>query len=435
MYEDLKGKKLLVIGSTAAEVAIIKAAKELGMYTISVDGITNRDVTPAKRAADEAWDMDYSDTEAVAERCRREGVNGVLAGYSEFRVLAACRIAKAIGTPFYATEEQILLTRDKRQFKNACSRCGVKVPQDFCTAYPLSAEERAAIRYPVIVKPADYGGRRGISVCRSEEELDAAVEYAMRMSVGGKLIVEEFLVGTEFSAVYTLADGEISLSCVNEKYTAGDQRTKNQLCELVITPAYMLPRFLKEADGPIKDFLRSIGARNGVANFQGMYTENGVYVFEMGYRINGNNDYKIVAHHNGVNFMHMLINYSVNGTMGPGIEKDDPAFDCYYSTVVMNLHGGTVTKFNYDRLREREEIFDLQFYIREGDRITEDGTTRQKAGMIKESGRTIRDIQEIFNYTYDNLIVRDEKGGNMLFRRLDFAPIAANHERYSGERA
>ena len=117
MYEDLKGKKLLLVGSEETDSCIVRIAQSLGIYVIAVDGTTTSEKTIAKLAADEAWDIDYNDTKEIARKAFEEHVDGVIAGYSENRVLAACRIANAIGTPFYATEEQIEITRNKRKFK------------------------------------------------------------------------------------------------------------------------------------------------------------------------------------------------------------------------------------------------------------------------------------------------------------------------------
>ena len=62
MYEALKGKKLLIIGSDSGNINIVNAAREMGVYTIAADGISDWSRAPAKRAADEGWDIDYSDT-------------------------------------------------------------------------------------------------------------------------------------------------------------------------------------------------------------------------------------------------------------------------------------------------------------------------------------------------------------------------------------
>lgn len=423
MYEDLKGKRLLVIGSASSDVAIIKVAHELGMHVISVDGITDYSRAPGKLEADEAWNINYADTDAVVERCKQTPVDGVIAGYSEFRVLAGCRIADRLGLPFFANEEQIELTRNKRVFKDTCARYGVKMPKDYCFSYPVSQEDKKKIEYPVIVKPADYGGRKGITVVESPEKLDAAIEYAVGKSESRTIIVEQYLVGTEFAAIYTLADGTISLSCVNDKYITNDQERLSGLCEFVLTPASFLDRFIAEADQPLRSFLQGIGAKNGVAFFQGIYTAKGVYVFEMGYRVNGNNDFKVVDRVNGVNFVKMLINYAVNGTMGPGIEKDEPHFPYYTATVPVNVHAGTISKLEYQALHEMEGISRIHCFAKPGDVIHEDGTTRQKVMLVGITADSIEEIGKLYHRVMDNITIEDENGCSMLFRRFDISRL------------
>ena len=80
MYKAVSGKKLLIIGSDSGNVNIVNAAREMGVYTIVADGITDHSKALAKMAADEAWDIDYSDLETVTQKCKAVGVNGVFAG-------------------------------------------------------------------------------------------------------------------------------------------------------------------------------------------------------------------------------------------------------------------------------------------------------------------------------------------------------------------
>lgn len=423
MYEDLKGKRLLVIGSAACDVGIINVAHELGMYVISVDGISDYHYAPAKLVADEAWDIDYSDTDAVVKKCLVSRIDGVMAAYSEFRVLAACRIADMLGLPFYATEEQIKLTRNKRIFKDTCVKYGVKIPKDFCFTYPVAQMDKQKIEYPVIVKPADYGGRKGITVCESAAQIDVAIEYAASKSESKTLIIEEYLKGTEFSAIYTIADGVISLSCVNEKYITDDQERVTGLCEFVLTPASFMEQFIQEADTPLKNFLAGIGAENGVAFFQGMYTQKGIYVFEMGYRVNGNNDFKAIDRNNGINFMKMLINYSVHGTMGTGIEKDNPHFPYYTATVPINLHAGTIAKLDYEALKKNSGIYEINCFVKEGDVIHEDGSTHQKAMLLRMAGKSMEEVRALFDYAIDSVTIENQSGESMIFKKFDFSRI------------
>lgn len=411
--KNLKGKKLLVISSDSNDLSFVQAAKELGVYVVCCDRYDNWELSPAKKAADEGWNIDYTNTQAVAEKCREAGIDGVIAGYSEDRVMAACKISKAIGTPFYATEEQIELTRNKRAFKELCKKHGVPVPADYCSGLPLSEEERKKIEYPVIVKPSDNGGRKGISVCFSERELDDAIRCAVENSKNGEIVVEEYVTGTELSAIYTLSDGQISLSCLNDKYNSEDQGGTSRLCDFVLTPSKNYDQYIRTVDAGIKAFLQDIGARNGVANFQMIVGQRGIRVFEMGYRVNGNDDFKVIRKNNNIDFLKMLISYSLTGDMGDDLSKDDPCFKTYNFTLCMFLHGGTVGTVSYDSLIDKNGINDISVLRQPGTVIVEDGTNRQKAVMIKGSAESLDQVVDLVHFAQDHMKFLDTEGNSM----------------------
>lgn len=419
MYDNLMGRKLLVIGSDETTANIVETARSLGVYVVAADGRKTSVSTPAKNLADEAWDMDYSHVEEIGKRCREEKIDGVLAGYSEFRVLAACRIAEYIGTPFYATREQIDLTRDKRSFKDACKQYGIPIPEDFSYTYPLTEAEIRAVRYPVIVKPADYGGRKGISVCMDREELEKGLQLAKSLSQAGKVIVEEYILGTEISAVYTLSKGEISLSCFNEKYINEENGRRNGLCDLTVTPSNYYDMYLRTTDGKIRAFLQGIGAKAGVAFFQGIAREDGIYIFEMGYRLNGNNDYQAAEKYNGISYMKMLISHSLCGDMGDDLGKDDPLFPEYNCTFKLYAHAGTIGRLLYGGPEEIPGIDSVHVCAGPGCTIVEDGSTQQMVLSYKLSAKTIDQVRQIIDSIQDSVAVDDTEGKNMLFGRFD----------------
>ena len=423
--EDLKGKKLLIVTSDGSDRALLKAARELGLYVICCDRYTDYRVSPTKAMADEAWDIDYTDTERVAEKCREAGVAGVIAAYGENRVEAACRISEAIGRPFYATVEQIDLTRNKILFKNMCEKHGIPTPHRYKLSIPLREEEVSEVRFPVIVKPSDNGGRKGISVCRNKEQLKEAVDKALAESIYKDVVVEEFLKGTEMSALYTMADGKISLSLLNDKYISEDEDSKGFLCSFVITPSRYLEQYCREVDPQIRALLKDIGAKNGVATFQMLVSEGRIYVFEMGYRINGNNDFIITEKENGLNSCHMLMHYSLTGSMGDDLKRDTPFFRKYYCTFVVLLHAGKITKLDVEELKGVKGIEDIYFTKQIGDVVSDRATNVHKSGMIKFSAETLSEVGQLVHFIQTHLHIEDENGKSMLFDEFDTARLEA----------
>lgn len=419
MNANIKGKKLLVIGSQSSDINIMNSAHEIGAYVIAVDGNTNYAMNPGKLVADEAWDIDYSDIDAVARKCIEAGVDGVMAGYSEFRVLSAAKVSEKIGKPFYATSEQIEITRSKRKFKDLCVKYGVPIAKDYCFSYPMTQEEKESVRFPVIVKPTDYAGCKGITVCYNSEQLEEAIEYAAKLSVSKTIIVEDYLIGTELMAIYTIVNGTATLSCLNEKYISQDHERISGLCDVVLTPSKYYEKYISETDGLMKGFLKGIHAQNGVAFFQFIANDDGITAFEMGYRLNGNNDYKIIQKYNDINYMNMLISYSLTGEMGDDNEKDDPEFGECNCSLLMYVHGGTIGSIHYEALKTDSRVVDIFSWITEGKTITEDGSTQQHALTFKLVTKNIDEMAELIKYVYSKVSVTDVEGNNMLFKPFD----------------
>ena len=97
-------------------------------------------------------------------------VDGVIAGYSEFRVENMIKLTKRLELPCYITEEQLEITRDKIKFKDCCRKYGVPVVKEYKTIEEVN-------EYPVIVKPTDRAGSIGISIANNYDELLKAYKY------------------------------------------------------------------------------------------------------------------------------------------------------------------------------------------------------------------------------------------------------------------
>ncbi len=419
MFKEAKGKKLLIIGGETNITNIVNQAKEMGVYTIVTERENNGAKLPAKLVADEAWDIDYSDMETLVKKCQEHGVDGVMSGYSEGKVLCAAELSELLGKPFYATSEQIRITRNKRTFKELCQKYDIPIAVEYCKDGKMTDEEKDSVQYPVIVKPSDYGGRIGISICYNREELDIAVEKAESSSVAGTVVVEEYLAGTEIIAIYTVANGEISLSIINDKYLSKEGREYACLCDVAITPSKFYNMYINTVDGKIRDFIKGIGFTDGVATFQFIANEEKITAFEMGLRLNGGNDWKLLDLYNGINYLKMMINYSVTGDMGGDLSKDNPQFNEYMCTYVMYAHGGKVGEFSCSGIDTIKEVIDISPYVTVGKVIPDKGTTQQRVISFKIRANSIDEISRVIKTIQEKIVVNDDKGNNMLFDNFD----------------
>ena len=163
MKEQIKGKKLLVLGGTVDEINLVKRAQKLGAYVIVTDYYENRDISVAKTIADEAWDVSWSDVPQIVQKCKDNKIDGITAGYSEIKIDYLIKICKCLDKPCYINEKQLEITRNKKLFKEYCRSCNVPTVKEYVDVDSVD-------EYPVIVKPVDRSAAIGIHICHNHSK-------------------------------------------------------------------------------------------------------------------------------------------------------------------------------------------------------------------------------------------------------------------------
>lgn len=432
MYEELKGKRLLILGATADECQILRAAKELGVYTITTDNHEDWDDAPAKKFSDEAWNISWADIPALEAKARERLVDGVLAGFSEFRTNCAIKLSQKLGTPFYISdEEQLAITRDKLLFKSICRKYGVPVAKDYCLSGKVTQEELDAIEYPVIVKPTDNAGSRGIRFCKNKDGLNDCINYALSYSESKRVVVEEVLCGHEIVAYYTIADGEPAFSSIFDKYERKEREGFNALMDAYLYPSNQLCKFQREYDANVRNLLKNMGLKNGVVSLQGFAQPDGSLVFfELGFRLGGTNSFNYTEYFNGVSHLKMLISYSLTGNMHPEeLKKEDATFKsqygCTFTLLAKDGKIGYMTgKEDIDKL---PNILYSTFYHKIGKLIENDGSQLSKVYRAYIVGKSLKEIRDVIQKIQNTIVVKDVGGQNMLFDRFDSNKLSENY--------
>lgn len=432
MYEDLKGKRLLILGCSQDECQIVEAAKSLGIYTITTDNHENWDDAPAKKIADEAWNISWADIEAMKEKAIERKVDGVIAGYSEFRTNCAIALSQALGTSFYIeSKEQLAVTRDKLLFKSVCRQNGVPVARDFYVTADLKQEDIDAIEYPVIVKPADNAGSRGISYCKSKDTIMQSLEYALSFSESKRVVVEELLQGHEVVAYYTIADGEAVFSSMFDKYARIEREGFNALMDAYVYPSNRVHQFIKEHDASVRNLVRAIGLKNGVISLQGFAQPDGSIVFfELGFRLGGTSAFHYTEHFNGVSHMKMLISHSLTGNMHPEeLVKENALFGGHYGCTFTLLSKDGVIGYQsgQEAVDAMPNVLHTCFYHKIGTEIKNNGSQFSKTFRAYIAGSDLDEIKTTIKKIQSVVEVKNIHGEDMLYDAFDVNLISEDY--------
>ncbi len=321
MSNNLSGKKLLILGAYKTEIEIINCARKMGIYTVVTDNHTNWEEAPAKFVADEAWDISWSNIESLSKKCYEESIDGVMAGFSEKRVANAQKLSRKINKPFYTDGADLDTILNKGSFKTACQQAGIDVAKHY--------DENDVIQYPVIVKPTDNGGSRGISICYTSHDLEEGIINAKNNSESGCIEIEEYIVADEVMIYYVVHNGIATLSAMCDRYMHSFDKKITQLPVGYKYPSKHLTLFKEKHDKNFQRLIHNLGIQNGLIAFQSFVNDTRVIPFDPTYRLDGTMAYHSTESINDSNVLQMLITYSLTGTMGNDDEissKENPEF-------------------------------------------------------------------------------------------------------------
>ena len=165
---DLAGKKIAVLGGTLISCEIVKAAHALGMHVTTID-YNPPEQSPAKRISDEHACISVADTGAVARYLAQQEIDGVITGYSDSILGFYADICDKANLPCYGTRAQFEMFTNKHSWKALCCAHGVPTAVEFDESLLATSEEE--IPFPLMLKPVDGSGSRGVTIVRSKAEL------------------------------------------------------------------------------------------------------------------------------------------------------------------------------------------------------------------------------------------------------------------------
>jgi len=183
-------KKILLLGGSAQQVIAIETAKRMGYYTVLCDFLSDN---PGQYVADKFYLVSTTDKEAVLKVAVEEQVDGVLAYASDPAAPTAAFVAEKLGLPTNpCAAVETMCNKDR--FRCFLYEHGFHSPK--AKGYYSSEEVRKNIdeyHFPVIIKPVDSSGSKGVTVLHTLEALDDALAFAFSFSRCHKIIVEEFV--------------------------------------------------------------------------------------------------------------------------------------------------------------------------------------------------------------------------------------------------
>lgn len=389
MYQGKKA--VLIFGVGPLQESIIKRAKKMGLYTVGIDPCADATCKDCVDAFEVVPGQDYEAHCAVVEKY---GIDAIVTAATDKPLVMMARIAEKYGFPFYSVETAQWST-DKFQMKERFELGGVPHAQGRLIS---KAEEAEGLVFPVIVKPRDNSGSRGVKLCRSKEELKASMNEALEVSKLDTVLVEEFIEGPEFSIEGLHHDGKSEVIQFTEKKTTEFPYN--------VELGHIQPANISEENQQkIREIVSKIGAAlhfvNCPSHTELKINERGIFVIETSPRLGG--DYitsTLTPLSTGVNLEDELLKISLGESINP-----QPKAVQYSGVRFFSFEEGSVITHipNSEFVKTWPHVVDFSFTLKEGDKVNRITSSLNRYGQLVLQAGNRDAIEEAFD-KYEKVI-------------------------------
>lgn len=412
-------KKLLILGGTRISLQILDAAKKMGLKVYVAD--YNED-SPCKAKADNSFMTSATDVDNIVKLVHDENIDGVLMGYADVLLDSYVDICNKAGLPCYATHEAIDITANKRKFKDYCRLHGVPVVKEYTYADVISGK---AI-FPLIVKPVDNSGARGIYVCKSLEDFKDKYEKSLNFSPSKSVLIERKMTSGEATIFYYLHDGETYLLGVADRWMYEQNGNLIKLPVGYTFPSKSVDLFLQNQNDAIVSMFKDLNMREGMV-FMQCFNENGKYVvYEMGYRLTGSIEHHLMEAQYGFNHLKAIINFAVGNKVDTSsLPKINPS-ECCMANVSMLLNKGRIKKYEgLDTIAAMSGVVSHHISHTEGEEITDSniGRLSQLGLRVLLTAPDRKTLLERMDMVKDSVSATDDNGSEMFIKDYSYASL------------
>ncbi len=396
-------KKLMLLGGIRYLLPVIEEAHKLGIYVITVDNIENN---IAHKYSDEFHNVSIIDKEAILTLAKELRIDGIMSFAVDPGVVTAAYVAEKTGLPFQCSYDTACILQDKARFRQFLKDNGFNVPN--ARGYDNAKDVIKDIDYfnwPIIVKPVDAAGSKGVSRVDNPKELDKAIDFAFLCSIGKKIIIEDFLEkqGCSSDTDYFVNNGELVFCNFSDQMF--DSNAENPYTPSAYSwPSTMPEKIRIELKNELQRFISLIGIRSGIFNIETRFCTNGkAYIMELSPRGGGNRLAEVLEMATNTK----LISSAVKVAMGLEIaDVLESKFDAIWHSEILFVNNEGV----FDELiigdLAKKYIVDSCLYISKGDKVYRCTGANQAIGCLVYKFSSQKEYQELYQKVKDDVCIK-----------------------------
>ena len=388
----MKQKKLMLLGGIRYLLPVIKAAHEQGYYVITADYLPDN---IAHKYSDEYVNVSIIDKEAVLKVAQEKNIDGIMSFGVDPGVVSASYVQNKMGLPSFGPFESVEILQNKDKFRAFLAKNGFNVPQaKGFDSIEAAIDEIYWYPWPVIVKPTDAAGSKGVTRVDKPEDLRPALEYAMKHSISGHIIVEEFIEkkGCSSDTDSFSVDGKL----VFVSFCA--QRFDVDATNPYTPAAYSWPStFTKEQEdyltSEIQRLITLLGLKTVVYNIEVRVGTNGKpYIMELTPRGGGNRLCEMLRYATGVDMITAITRAIVGDPILTPIEQKP--YNGHWAEII--LHADKDGVFDHLEISKNlsAEVVEEDLWVSKGDHVESFEGANNAIGTLVLKFQTAEELEK-----------------------------------------
>ena len=360
-------KKLMLLGGLRYLLPVIEEAHKLGIYVITADYLPNN---IAHKYSDEYCNVSIIDKDAVLKAAQELKIDGILSHAVDPGVVSAAYVAEKMGLPFQCSYNAACILQDKSLFRKFLAENGFNCPK--AKGYDNADDALKDVDYfnwPVIVKPVDSAGSKGVTKVEDKADLQKAIKFALSESHNGHFIIEDFLEkeGLSAGSESFVVDGKLLYNGFYDQYF--DNEAVNPYAPSAeIWPSAKDSKYLDEIRSELQRLFTLLNVTTGLFNVEWRVCKNGkAYLMEVSPRAGGNRLAEMLNYAADVN----IIEAEVRKSVGLPIQEiHEPNYKGHFAIQVLHSDKtGLFERIDIDEQFRKKHLLEEEIRVSPGDKV------------------------------------------------------------------
>ena len=391
----MKPKKLMLLGGLRYLLPVIEEAHKLGVHVITADYLPDN---IAHQYSDEYCNVSIIDKDAVLKAAQELQIDGILSHAVDPGVVSAAYVAEQMGLPFQCSYKAACILQDKSLFRKFLSENGFNCPHaKGCNNVEDALKDVDYFEWPVIVKPVDSAGSKGVTKVEEPNELPQAIETALSSSISKNFIIEDFLNldGYQSSADIFTIDGNLVYPAYSDQLF--DKDAANPYTPAIeIWPATMEQKFQDELTSELQRLFTLLEVKSGIYNVESRVCTNGkAYIMEVSPRGGGNRIAELQDMATGQN---LIKNEILKALSMPIDTITAPVYDGVWCNYILHsLESGVLESIDIDEKFKEKHVRSIGFTKNVGDQVEVFMGANQSLGTLFLQFDTREELDEVLS--------------------------------------